>query len=227
MEAPANSATRTNPVVVIIDYGMGNLFSIERAIKHVGGVPVISAEPSVITSAERLILPGVGAFGKGIENLTERGLVGPIKEAVASGKTLLGICLGMQLLMTEGEEFGVHAGLDMVKGMVRRFTEPNSDGPYFKIPHVGWDKLNLPASSKGNPWEGTIFNGLREEVFVYFVHSYIVVPDSPSDILAETVYGNDRFCSALRQDNLYGCQFHPELSGEVGLQIIRDFLFNL
>lgn len=220
----------SRPTVVIVDYGMGNLFSIQRAVAYVGGMPVISGEPPIIRGAERLILPGVGAFGDGMDNLRQRELIEPIKDFVSSGKTLLGICLGMQLLMTESEEFGLHSGLDLIRGRVTRLPEPRPEGPFYKIPHVGWNRLNFPSILKDtkthNPWEDTIFNKLQEGIFVYFVHSYIVVPDSPLAILSETDYGNSPFCSALCQDNLLGCQFHPEVSGEAGLEILSEFVFN-
>lgn len=226
---------RPESQVVIIDYGMGNLFSIKRALEYLGGSAVISFEPSVISSAKRAILPGVGAFGDGMENLRKRNLIEPIKEFVRSGKPFLGICLGMQLLMAEGEEFGLHKGLDLVPGKVKRFPDSSTQGQIYKIPHVGWNSIVMPLWAKktightksrdGCRWKGTIMDKIEEGAFMYFVHSYTAIPEFPQHLLAETNYGGNRFCSALRMDNLSGCQFHPEISGEVGLRVIREFLF--
>lgn len=226
---------KNSPAVVIVDYGMGNLFSIERVINYLGGIPIISSKPSIISRAKRVILPGVGAFGDGMENLRKRGLIEPIKKFVHSGKLLLGICLGMQLFMSESEEFGLHLGLDLVRGRVKRLSEPQPKGSFCKIPHVGWNRLHSPAFTKGpkdsisfrsnNFFSGGILENIPEGAFVYFVHSYAVFPDTTSVILAETAYGNNRFCSVLQQYNLFGCQFHPEVSGGVGLRIIKNFIF--
>ncbi len=226
-----------NPSVVIVDYGLGNLFSVERAMRYIGANVKISDKPEEIQEAERLVLPGVGAFGDGIKGLQEKGLIEPIKEFVKSGKPLLGICLGMQLLTTEGEEFGIHKGLDIVEGRVMRLKPPKPDGSSYKIPHVGWNRLLFPQNRENygqvsdhleqSFWQGTILENHHEGVFVYFVHSYVVVPEDPSDILAETVYGNNIFCSVLHKENIFACQFHPERSGEVGLEIYRQFVFGI
>lgn len=219
--------------VVIIDYGMGNLFSLERVIAHLGGRAVISNDTAAIESAERLILPGVGAFGDGIRNLRSNGLDRAIENFIGSKKPLLGICLGMQLLMSESEEHGRHEGLGVVSGRVVRFLEPDPKDVFYKIPHVGWNALKYPprpdgnginVHNPGNSWEKTILGKVREGAFVYFVHSYTVVPSERDVVLSETVYGRDRFCSALRKGNVWGCQFHPEVSGEIGLRILREFL---
>jgi glutamine amidotransferase len=225
-----------HPQVVIVDYEMGNLFSLVKVIKYLGGIPLISKQPSDILSAERLILPGVGAFGDGIENLKRRGLIEPIKEFARTGKALLGICLGMQLFMSESEEFGLYAGLDLVPGKVKKLNSPQPAGQLYKIPHVGWNRLLFPSSpedpregsllQKNKSWEGTILQNTSQGAFVYFVHSFVAVPNSASVIMAETVYTNIRFCSVLRQGNLFGCQFHPEISGETGSQILKEFLYS-
>ncbi|MBI2860032.1 MAG: imidazole glycerol phosphate synthase subunit HisH [Chloroflexi bacterium] len=212
-----------NKQTAIIDYGLGNLFSIQRVVSHLGGIPLVTSDPSEINAAARLILPGVGAFGDGMEKLKSLGLVGPVKDYVRSGRPLLGICLGMQLLMSLSEEFGLHEGLDLVPGRVKRLPDPGANGPAYKIPHIGWSHLEPPHQSS---WKGTIFEGIETGVFVYFVHSYVVAPDSPQPVLAETEYGGIKFCAALRQGNLFGCQFHPEVSGEVGLHILRNYLNN-
>lgn len=225
----------SKPITVIVDYGMGNLFSLERVVRHLGGVAVISSDPETIASAERVILPGVGAFGDGMDKIKKRGLIAPIQRVIDAGKPFLGICLGMQLLMTESEEFGVHRGLDVISGSVRRFFDSKSDSSSYKIPHVGWNRLLVPtvaefgqsASYQGSnkSWENTILNTTQEGEFVYFVHSYTVVPQDPEHILAETEYGQRRFCSAIRFNNVFGCQFHPEVSANVGLRILKEFLY--
>jgi glutamine amidotransferase len=206
---------------VIIDYGMGNLFSIQRVIKNLGFSATISENSQEILQAKRLILPGVGAFGDGMKNLKERGLVDPIKKFVAEGKPLLGICLGMQLLFSESEEFGLHQGLNLVEGRVERFPNPQGNEAY-KIPHVGWNRL-LSPSSNGH-WQDSILSNLPSGVFMYFVHSFTVIPENKNVVLAQTNYGSTNFCSVLRQGNLSACQFHPEISGETGLKIFKNFL---
>lgn len=220
--------------VVVIDYGMGNLFSLERVIAHLGGRAVISKDIATIESAERLILPGVGAFGDGIRNLRSSGLDRAIETFVDSKRPLLGICLGMQMLMSESEEHGLHQGLDVLPGRVVKFLEPGHEDVFYKIPHVGWNTLKYPQRPDGNgenahnagiPWERTILGKIGEGAFVYFVHSYMVVPSERDVVLSETVYGRNRFCSVLRKGNIWGCQFHPEVSGDVGLKILKEFLF--
>lgn len=216
--------------VTIVDYGLGNLFSVARALKYVGAEVEITDVPEKILNAEKLILPGVGAFGDGMNNLRERGLVEIIKGYFKSGRLLLGICLGMQLLMSEGEEFGLHKGLDLIQGRAVRLKPQTKDNDCYKIPHIGWNSILYPMNNnykyigRETPWKKTIFENLKEGVFVYFAHSNIVVPDNPTFHLAETEYGNTRFCSAIHKENIYGCQFHPEKSGEVGLEIYKQFV---
>lgn len=206
--------------VVIVDYGLGNLFSVERAMRYLGADCVITADASRIGAAGKLILPGVGAFGDGMKGLAGRGLVEPIKNFIATGRPFMGICLGMQLLMTEGEEFGIHKGLDIIKGRTSRL---DGSGGY-KIPHVGWNSLIPPDGGNESAWQGTVLGKLRANSFVYFVHSNAVVPDDASCCLAFTSYGSNTFCSVVRKGSIYGCQFHPERSAETGLDIYREFL---
>lgn len=208
------------PIVHVVDYGLGNLFSVERALRYVGAEVKVTADPSAIALAGRILLPGVGAFGEGMDNLKARGLDRALGQAVASGAPVLGICLGMQLLMSAGEEMGVHQGLGLIKGKVVRFPDPLPDGPQYKIPHIGWNGI-YPAKAG---WKGTILDGLKAGDSMYFVHSYVVAPEDPSCVLAETTYGSLAFCSAIKKDNLSGCQFHPEKSGSIGLEIYRNFL---
>lgn len=216
-----------HPKVIIVDFGLGNLFSIDMAIDHVGGQSEITDDPVKITSADRLVLPGVGAYGSGIRRLEERGIGEAIKEFVQTGRPLLGICLGMQLLLTESYEFGHHRGIGLIKGKVIRFKNPKPRGPCFKIPQIGWAEIELPALngvSASTIWDGTILHGIDPGSFFYFVHSYFCVPSEYQCGLAESVYGEDRFCSVIFKDNIWGCQFHPEKSDHVGLQIYKNFL---
>ncbi|MEK7791358.1 MAG: imidazole glycerol phosphate synthase subunit HisH [Deltaproteobacteria bacterium] len=209
--------------VVIVDYGMGNLFSIERAIVEANGEPLVSDDPHKILSAERLILPGVGSFPKAREELERRNLIEPIYAFIHSGRPLLGICLGMQLLFSESEEFGISKGLNVIPGRVVRFRAPVDDDERFKIPHIGWNHLKRCEKS----WDRTILHGLPGEergTLVYFLHSYFVIPDDVSAVLAMTSYGLGPFYSVVSKYNVVGCQFHPEKSGEMGLRIYKNFL---
>ncbi|UPT74551.1 MAG: imidazole glycerol phosphate synthase subunit HisH [Elusimicrobiota bacterium] len=202
--------------VVIVDYGLGNLLSVARAVRAAGGEPEISSDPADVAGAERALLPGVGAFGDGIKGLRERGLVDPLRAYAKSGRPLLGICLGMQLLMDRSEEFGDHEGLGLVPGTVKRL--PGGTGG-LKLPHVGWSALK-PAS----PWPGTPLAGTAAGAEFYFVHSFAAVPSDPSHRLADCGYGENDFCAALRRGSVVGCQFHPEKSGPAGLDILKRFL---
>lgn len=206
----------TNPRIAIIDYGVGNLHSLLRAFSSLGATAFITEDAEAIRGADGIVLPGVGAFASGMRGLEVRGLVGAVKDAAKAGKPLLGICLGAQLLLTEGHEFGTFKGLDLIKGSVVKFPEMSE-----KIPHIGWNTL-APTTPGG--WEGTAFRSLKPNDRVYFVHSYILQPEDPKDVLSETTYGGHRFCSAVQRGRLIGCQFHPEKSGNVGLQILNDFL---
>ena len=196
---------------VIIDYGMGNLRSVEKALEAVGGRPVITSDPNTIRKAERLVLPGVGAFGDAMENLMRSGTDKVIREAVESGKPLLGLCLGLQLLFSESEEFGSHQGLNLIPGNVRRFNEPG-----LRVPHVGWNQIEgiRPDPLLVNIPEGSYF---------YFVHSFFVEPADPEHVLRCTSYGH-RFCSIASRGKVWGAQFHPEKSQDVGKRLLRNFL---
>ena len=196
---------------VIIDYGMGNLRSVEKAITSLGGSAQISGEPDVVRRAECLILPGVGAFGDAMVNLRRSGLDAAIREAVEEGKPLLGLCLGLELLFSESEEFGRHQGLALIPGSVKRFQEPS-----LRVPHVGWNQIE---SIRPDP----LLQNLHEGTYFYFVHSYYVEPESPAHVLAWTQYGR-RFCSIAGSKNVWGAQFHPEKSQGAGKQLLRNFL---
>ncbi len=202
--------------LLVVDYGLGNLLSLTRALRAVGAADVaVSGEPAALASAEKVVLPGVGAFGDGMRGLQERGLVGPLRDFAASGRPLLGICLGLQLLFDESEEFGRHQGLGIIPGRCVPFPR----GADRKVPHVGWTPLTPEA-----PWKGTLLDGLSARPEVYFVHSYFVVPSDPADRLAATDYAGQSFCSVARRGRVTGCQFHPEKSSAPGLAILKNFV---
>ena len=211
--------------VVVVDYGIGNLHSVVKALRHEGGDVAITSDADKIASADRLVLPGVGAFGDGMRELTERRLVEPLRAYVKTGRPFLGICLGMQLLLDESEEFGRREGLGIVPGKVVEI--PRGDGidrPRMKIPHIGWNDIAPPA---GKTWEGSLLAdipfGDAGRTSMYFVHSFAAVPDEEFR-LADAMYGGFRVSASIRRDNVTGCQFHPEKSGPVGLRIVNRFL---
>ena len=213
--------------VVIVDYGLGNLFSVQRALNMVGAKDTkISHDQADIENAGRVVLPGVGAFGDGMKNLEERELVSTLQKYAESGRPILGVCLGMQLIMSQSEEFGLHAGLDLVPGNVRRLESDTKGG--FKIPHIGWNALEKSSGNWAGAgiWDETVLDGIEEGASMYFNHSFIVVPEDQSVSLATTNYGKDAYCSVLRMDNITGAQFHPELSGEDGMRLYRNFIHN-
>lgn len=204
--------------IAITDYGVGNLFSLTRAIKFFKAEVLATEDPEDLDGCDGIILPGVGSFEAGIKGLKLRGLENKIKELAQKGKPILGICLGAQLLLTQGHEFGIFNGLDIIKGQVKKFPPlANKE----KVPHIGWNGINRP---EGGNWDGSVLDGIRENSDVYFVHSYYLEPESAEDVLALTVYGGLTYCSAVKKGNVYGCQFHPEKSGRLGLKIIENFL---
>ena len=212
--------------ISIVDYSLGNLESIRLAFAHVGVEATVTGDPAELRDAPALILPGVGAFGNAMKALEHRGLVDVLHEFAASGRPLVGICLGMQLLLDGSEEFGDHAGLGLIPGRVLRFPSPgrDSDGRLehgAKVPQVGWNRVEPP---RGRPtaWKGSPLEGITPGAYLYFMHSLYAAPDSASDVLGETKYAGVRFCSALQRDNLIGFQFHPERSSEVGLAIYKN-----
>jgi imidazole glycerol-phosphate synthase subunit HisH len=200
--------------VAIVDYRLGNLFSVKHACERAGIPSTITSSKKEILQASAVILPGVGAFGDAMDSLNQLDLVEPLRAVVASHRPLIGICLGMQLLMTESFEFGRHSGLGMIDGQVVRFEDPREGDVRLKVPHVGWNRIHSVAS-----WTGTFLEGIADAEYMYFVHSYMVQPIEPSVVLSTSLYGQTTFCSTLRLDNLFGCQFHPERSGPAGLKI--------
>lgn len=216
----------SNLKIVIVDYGLGNIFSIQRALLHFGKKPLITDNHEDILDADRIILPGVGSFREGMKVLSYKGLDRILLESANAGKPILGICLGMQLLMSVSEEFGIHKGLNLMPGKVIRFPKPSPQGQNYKVPHVGWNQI-FPKDSlrKSNVWSKTILQNNLLGDFFYFAHSYFVVSEAKECVLAVSEYGGTKFCSVVSKKNIFGCQFHPELSGESGLKIYYEFLY--
>lgn len=210
------------PQVTVVDYGMGNLLSVSRALEHCGAEVLLASDPNLITKAERLILPGVGAFADGMAGLRERGLIEPIRTFAGSGHPFLGICLGMQMMLETSEEFGGHEGLGLIAGKVVAIPLTNVDGRPHKIPHIGWDELVLPFQEIS--WAGTILADIEPGTTAYFVHSFTAVPSNLELRLADCNYNGRLISAVIRSEMLYGCQFHPEKSGETGLNILRRFI---
>ena len=204
--------------IVIVDYGIGNVKSIINAFENQGRKPVLSRDRDVILEADGLILPGVGAFSHGMSNLNKYNLVAIIKEYVKTRKPLLGICLGMQMLLEESEEFGETKGIGLIKGKVIKLPIDKSNK--IKLPHISWNSIQ----TKNIEWENTILNGVEPNSDMYFVHSFVAKPENEDEILSKTDYSNVEFCSSLKKDNIYGCQFHPEKSATHGLSIIKNFI---
>ncbi|GBD08393.1 Imidazole glycerol phosphate synthase subunit HisH [Candidatus Thermoflexus japonica] len=197
--------------VLVVDYGIGNLGNVVRAFRRLGAEVRLQERPEGLDWADRIVLPGVGAFGDGMAGLTARGWIEPLRQAVAAGIPLLGICLGMQLLFEESEEMGHHRGLGLLRGRVRRF--PPEAG---KVPQIGWNRLE-PAGAH------PLLAGVPSGAYVYFVHGYYCEPEDPADVIATTFYGI-RYASMVARGPVMGVQFHPEKSHRVGERILRNFL---
>ncbi len=210
------------PKITIVDYGMGNLLSVSRAFEHCGASVILTNSPDAIENAERLVLPGVGAFANGMAGLSSKALIDPVKRFSISNRPFLGICLGMQMMLDISEEFGIHKGLGLIDGKVMAIPPAVADGKPHKIPHIGWNSLLIPHIRKS--WNDTIFADVAPEESVYFVHSFVVVPKNEENNLAYCEYNGIKLCAAIKSGNMYGCQFHPEKSGDVGLRIIKKFL---
>ena len=209
--------------VVVVNYGVGNLLSVQRGLEACGAEVEISSDPEVIANAGRLLLPGVGAFESGMNELKSRGLVDAVIEFSSRGRPLLGICLGMQMLLTESEEFGLHAGLNLVPGRVIKIPDRDAAGSRVrKIPHIGWDALRYPPDRDG--WSDSLLENTRVGEYFYFVHSFMAVPENPEDVLAECDYSGARITAVVAHQNVMGCQFHPEKSSEAGLRLLNRFL---
>lgn len=210
------------PEVVVIDYGVGNLLSVRRALEHCGASVRVTSDPKLILAAPKVVLPGVGAFKKGMEELGRRGLDVVVREVATNGVPLLGICLGMQMLLDESDEFGMTAGLGLISGRVISVPTTSSDGHLQKIPHIGWNSLVLPRGRKS--WQQSLLHDIKPGSAVYFVHSFMANPSSIEHRIADCLYGDLPISAVIGQNNVFGCQFHPEKSGDVGLQVLKNFL---
>jgi len=208
------------PRVTLIDYGVGNILSVKRSLEYCGAIVTVSADPEVVLSSSRLVLPGVGAFHKGMAELVKRELVAPIQQVANSGKPVMGICLGMQLLLSESEEFGHTDGLDLIPGRVVAVPDCDIVGQQLKIPHIGWNAL-VPCRSQSFKHPLLKYNNAGDAM--YFVHSFMSMPDDPACRLVDCYYGGNAIAAIISLGNVIGCQFHPEKSGEAGLRLIRAF----
>ena len=198
-------------MIAIIDYGAGNLQSVKKAFDFIGAESVITNDPKVILSADKILLPGVGSFGDAMDSMHKSGLVETVKQNALSGKPFFGICLGLQLLFEESEESPGVKGLGIFKGKIKKFSSDMG----LKIPHIGWNSLEIKQKD-------TLFKNVPENSYVYFVHSYYLHAEDEEDVATVTNYGID-FHSAVGKNNIFATQFHPEKSGDVGLQILRNF----
>jgi glutamine amidotransferase len=196
--------------IVIVDYGSGNLRSVQKGLERVGHTSVISRDPNVVSEASHLIVPGVGAFPECMKNLDQLGLLKPIQEAIETEKPYLGICLGLQILFTEGTEFGSHPGLGFIPGKVVRFPEND-----LKVPHMGWNRIRIEKKS-------ALLEGIPDGAYFYFVHSYYGLPQEPDWVTTTTEHGV-QFASSISRDRLFACQFHPEKSQQMGLRLLANF----
>ena len=195
-------------MIVVVDYGMGNLRSVSKALESVGAKTKVTSKPEDIISASAIVVPGVGAFRRGMDNLRKYGLSSVIIESINKNKPFLGICLGLQLLFTESEEHGICKGLNIIEGNVRKFSTQ------VKIPHMGWNQIKVKTT--------TLFDGIPDNSYFYFDHSYYVEPKDKNTVIATTEYG-ENFASAVNKDNVWGVQFHPEKSSTLGLKILKNF----
>lgn len=207
-------------MIAIIDYGMGNLRSVQKGFEHTGHEAMVTSDAKTILNADKVVLPGVGAFPDCMRNLEQYGLIDAVKNSISAGKPFLGICLGLQLLFTESEEFGISKGLDIIKGKVIRFKGPAFDTSHsaldtLKVPHMGWNSLSI----KHRP---PALQDVPDNSHVYFVHSFHVLPDDKNVIATTTPYGID-FVSSIWKDNIFAVQFHPEKSQALGLSILKRF----
>lgn len=210
---------KQQPRVAIVDHGMGNLYSVKRACEYVGLAAEITSDARVVAAADGIILPGVGAFGDAMETLKQYDLVAPMKESIISGKPFLGVCLGMQLLMTESEEFGKHAGLDIFQGSVVQFPHINERGERIKVPQVGWNTIACPGAA----WSTPLLAGVAPGSYMYFVHSFRAVPAADDIIATTSTYEGIAYVSGIAKGNVAAFQFHPEKSGTKGIQIYKNF----
>lgn len=210
--------------VTIVDYGMGNLYSVSRAFETCGATVILSSDPEKISLAERLILPGVGAFGNAMMEVRTKNLLEPLLDYPRKERPFLGICLGMQMMMEESDEFGNFKGLGFIGGKVKKIPDRTKTGEKLLVPHIGWNPLQFERNLLSDPGSKFLAGLPDKNSYVYFVHSFMAVPEKENEILATTNYGDRDIVSIIQTGSMFGCQFHPERSGRIGLHIIKNFL---
>lgn len=211
----------TSRSCVVVDYGIGNVFSVTQALRQLGADVQLTSDRATILGADRLILPGVGAFGRAVDTLRTMGLDETLHRFIETGRPFLGICVGMQILMEEGLEFGNHKGLGFFKGRVAKIDISDEEGRKLRVPLIGW---NTPVPPAPGRWDGTLFATLPPSTDFYFVHSFAVQADDPTDVAAEVAVGSGRVTAAIRKDNITGVQFHPERSAAGGQAFLDGFM---
>jgi glutamine amidotransferase len=211
--------------VVVVDYGIGNVFSVCHALRHAGAEPVLSSDTDEVARAERLVLPGVGAFGRAMAELRDRALVEPVLSFVRTGRPFLGLCVGMQMLMDRSEELGHHEGLGLLAGSVEKIPSRTIDGMPMRVPHIGWTELKPSSTVTPTRWAQSVLGDIEAgRSAFYFVHSYAVHPLDPRMALAEVDYGGWPITATVTHENVTGVQFHPERSGPAGQKLLRRYL---
>tara|TARA_B100001250_G_scaffold256647_1_gene220968 strand:+ start:18790 stop:19437 length:648 start_codon:yes stop_codon:yes gene_type:complete len=209
--------------VAIIDYKMSNLYSVQSACNRVGLTSIITSDKNQILDSKVAILPGVGSFGEAMSHIRKLKLDEYIYEYINSGKLFIGICLGLQLLFNRSEEFGDYEGLGIIEGKVKRFKFFNKNGFKYPVPQISWNQI-FKANQN---WEGTLLGSNFNSTFMYFVHSYYVIPNDENIILSKTTYGDVEYCSSIKYKNIFACQFHPEKSGEDGIKLYKEIKNNI
>jgi imidazole glycerol-phosphate synthase subunit HisH len=213
-----------NKKVAIIDYQLGNLFSVKQACIYLDMDAYITTDKKELLEADYAILPGVGAFGDAMQNLHQLDLVSPIRDFIAAGKPFMGVCLGLQLIFSESEEFGNTKGLNLIKGVIKKFKPVDTNEHVLKVPQIEWNQIYETGNNK---WNQSPLKSCKSGDYMYFVHSYFVEPDSDQYVLSTTEYGGHVYCSSIIKENIFACQFHPEKSGLHGVEIYRDWFGNI
>jgi len=207
--------------VAIIDYQLGNLFSVRQACLYLNTDATVTTDRTELLQADCAILPGVGAFGDAMRNMERLDLIEPIKDFIASGKPFMGVCLGLQLLFTESEEFGRNKGMNLIEGSVKKFASTEADGQVLKVPQIAWNQVQEPTVGA---WRQSPLKSCTNGDYMYFVHSYYVQPQTAENVLSVTEYGGYTYCSSVIKNNIFACQFHPEKSGLRGIDIYKNWL---
>jgi len=210
--------------IVIVDYNLGNIYSVQQAFIAIGQNPILSNNIEDIISADALVLPGVGAFGDAMKNIHDLKIFEPIIQFVKSGKPFLGVCLGMQLLFEESNEFGLHKGFNFIKGSIKKFPALNLAGLKLKVPQIAWNTIYKKDESA---WVNTPLSEIKNNEYMYFVHSYYAIPSDIDDVLTLTKYDEIEYCSAVKKNNIFAMQFHPEKSGNEGLKVYKNWVENI